>query len=319
MSNEYGFFAGKNHDRKYSADDFCALFSDFFSDGILGKDTNSFKVSSVGDMELEINGGTAYIQGRWYRRSSSQDLTVTGSDADYGRYDAVVIRCDYKERMIYADIVKGAAGEKPEKYEPVRNESVYELVIAYVYVEMNTVAITQADITDTRGDASLCGFVTNAIENVDTSGLFAQYDAQWELLKAACAQDSQMVISAWDKLNTVKTVNGIDPVNGNVTVTQGNIPSGDGAYQMPYRVERGSFTTTTTVNTISFAENFKSAPIVLATGTDMKSGDTSYGVAHFGLISASESGFEINVFMGRNHLTLGTSLPCNVTWIAFGN
>ena len=61
MSNEYGFFASKEHDRRYSADDFSAFFGDFFTNGVLGSDTNSLKVSAAGDMNISIASGTAYI------------------------------------------------------------------------------------------------------------------------------------------------------------------------------------------------------------------------------------------------------------------
>ena len=55
-----------------------------------------------------------------------------------------------------------------------------ELCLAYVYVEASATAITQADITDTRSDTSVCGWVTGLIEQVDTSTLFAQWEAAYQ-------------------------------------------------------------------------------------------------------------------------------------------
>ena len=93
MSNEYGFFASKDHDRRYSADDFSAFFNDFFTNGVLGSDTNALMVTAAGDMDISIAAGTAYINGHWYRKSSAQVLSLGDSDTVYGRTDAVVIRC----------------------------------------------------------------------------------------------------------------------------------------------------------------------------------------------------------------------------------
>lgn len=204
MSNEYGFFASKEHDRRYSADDFSAFFGDFFTNGVLGSDTNSLKVSAVGDLNISIASGTAYINGHWYRKSSAQVLSLGDSDTAYGRTDAVVIRCDLEKRMVYPFIIEGEPAEAPKQPLPVRNEKCYDLVLAYIDVAANCVEVTEADITDKRGFDDVCGFVTSAIDHIDTTALFKQYEAQWELLKAGCAQDSAAVIAAWNKLVTVK-------------------------------------------------------------------------------------------------------------------
>lgn len=42
------------------------------------------------------------------------------------------------------------------------------------------VEITQADITDTRPDETVCGFVKGVIEQINTKNLFAQYQAAFE-------------------------------------------------------------------------------------------------------------------------------------------
>ena len=196
MSNEYGFFASKEHDRRYSADDFSAFFNDFFTNGVLGSDTNSLMVSAVGDMNISIAAGTAYINGHWYRKSSAQVLSLADSDKVYGRIDAAVIRCDLEKRMVYPFIIEGIPASAPAQPLPVRNEKCCDLVLAYIDVAANCVEVTAADITDKRGFDDVCGFVTSAIDHIDTSALFRQYEAQWELLKAACSNDSAAVIKA---------------------------------------------------------------------------------------------------------------------------
>lgn len=268
MSNEYGFFASKEHDRRYSADDFSAFFNDFFTNGVLGSDTNALKVTAGGNMDVSVAAGTAYINGHWFRRKSAQVLALTDSDKVYGRIDAVVIRCDLEKRMVYPFIIEGIPASAPAQPSPVRDEKCYDIVLAYVKVAANCVAVTAADIDDKRGDGNVCGFVTSAIDHIDTTGLFKQYDAQWELLKAGCAKDAAAVIKAWSALNALKTINGTEPTDGNIVLTQGLIPSGDNAYQMPYYIQSGTVTVTSGMKSgtsIAFPKAFKSTPLLALT------------------------------------------------------
>lgn len=198
MSNEYGFFAAKNHDRRYSADDFSAFFSDFFTDGVLGNNTENLMVRASEDMKLTVSGGTAYIKGRWFRRADSTEVTISDSDTLYERYDAVVLRCDYNERSVYIRITEGVPSAAPERPAPVRDTGCYDLVLAYVRVGANVTEITQADICDTRGDSGLCGWVTGVIDKIDTAALFAQYQAAWDNFVLGLGKDERVTIDTAD-------------------------------------------------------------------------------------------------------------------------
>lgn len=310
MSNEYGFFAAKNHDRRYSAEDLCALFRDFFTDGVYGKDTNGFAVTADGGMSISVGGGTAYIRGHWYRKSSSQVLEASCGNTAYGRYDGVVIRCDYEKREVYASVREGIPSETPEKPAPQRDESAYEIVLAYIYVGAGLAEITQADITDTRSDTSLCGWVTGVIDQIDTTALFAQYEAQWELLRAACEQDEAAVIAAWDSLNTVKKVNSVEPVNGNVSLVQGDIPSGKNAYQLPFLVQAGTVTKASPM-TVTFPVAYKTAPVVVCTANLTEDSSTSLsGSGYYFKTKVTKTGFTLYSY--------STSACDNINWVAFG-
>lgn len=318
MSNEYGFFASKEHDRRYSADDFSTFFGDFFTNGVLGSDTAALMVSAAGNMDISIAAGTAYINGRWYRKASAQVLTVGDSDTVYGRVDAVVIRCDLEKRMVYPYIIEGVAEETPAQPLPVRNEKCYDLVLAYVNVAANCVEVTAADITDKRGFDDVCGFVTSAIDHIDTKGLFNQYEAQWELLKAGCAQDADAVIAAWSALNTVKAINDIPPVNGNIALTQSLIPSDGTAYQMPYFVQSGTVTVGKDANTveITFPRAFKAVPTIVL-GTTSIPTDTRYPIiaTHN---QASAGGFTLIVKIINSGGVAALNQSSTVGWAAFG-
>ena len=321
MSNEYGFFASKEHDRRYSADDFSAFFNDFFTNGVLGSDTNSLMVSAVGDMNISIAAGTAYINGHWYRKSSAQVLSLGDSDTMYGRTDAVVIRCDLEKRMVYPYVIEGVPEEEPAQPLPVRNEKCYDLVLAYIDVAANCVEVTAADITDKRGFDDVCGFVTGAIEHIDTSALFKQYEAQWALLKAACEQDADAVIKAWEQLVTVTSVNGNAPSNGNVALTQSDIPSDGVAYQMPYYVQSGTVTVGKSALEgigITFPRAFKTAPLVIF-GTAVNPSYAKFPTAASYNNLTNEGFTLVAVRLGSSGAsTIPDASPCIVNWVALG-
>lgn len=321
MSNEYGFFASKEHDRRYSADDFSAFFNDFFTNGVLGSDTNSLMVSAAGDMNISIAAGTAYINGHWYRKSSAQVLSLGDSDTVYGRKDAVVIRCDLEKRMVYPYVIEGVPEEEPAQPLPVRNEKCYDLVLAYIDVAANCVEVTAADITDKRGFDDVCGFVTSAIDHIDTSALFRQYEAQWELLKAACSNDSAAVIKAWSELIAVKKINGIVPTEGEVKLTQSLIPSDGVAYQMPYYVQSGTMTVGKSALEgigITFPRAFTAAPLVIF-GTAVNPSYARYpAIASYN--NLTNKGFTLIALRagGSSINTIPDSAPCVVNWVALG-
>ena len=321
MSNEYGFFASKDHDRRYSADDFSAFFNDFFTNGVLGSDTNSLMVSAVGDMNISIAAGTAYINGHWYRKSSAQVLSLGDSDTMYGRIDAVVIRCDLEKRMVYPYIIEGVPEEEPAQPLPVRNEKCYDLVLAYIDVVANCVEVTAADITDKRGFDDVCGFVTSAIDHIDTSALFKQYEAQWALLKAACEQDTDAVIKAWEQLVTVTSVNGKAPSNGNVALTQSDIPSDGTAYQMPYYVQSGTLTVGKSALDgidITFPQAFKAAPLIIF-GASVNPSYAKYPTAASYNNLTNEGFTLIASRVGSSGAsTIPDAAPCVVNWVALG-
>ena len=321
MSNEYGFFASKDHDRRYSADDFSAFFNDFFTNGVLGSDTNSLMVSAVGDMNISIAAGTAYINGHWYRKSSAQVLSLGDSDTMYGRIDAVVIRCNLEKRMVYPYVIEGVPEEEPAQPLPVRNEKCYDLVLAYIDVAANCVEVTAADITDKRGFDDVCGFVTSAIEHIDTSALFKQYEAQWALLKAACEQDADAVIKAWEQLVTVTSVNGNAPSNGNVALTQSDIPSDGTAYQMPYYVQSGTMTVGKSALDgidITFPQAFKAAPLIIF-GASVNPSYAKYPTAASYNNLTNEGFTLIASRVGSSGAsTIPDAAPCVVNWVALG-
>ena len=303
--NEYGFFGSKNKDRTYSSDDFSAFFSDIFTDGVLGNSTSNLQVVANGNLSLTVKSGTAYIGGRFFRPIVDKTVTLDDSDATYARYDLIVLRCDYVNREIYLDVITGIPSATPAVPELQRNTNVYDLGLASVHVKSGALSVTQSDIRDLRFDNNYCGVVTGVVDTINTTDLFAQYEAQWELLRAACAQDEAAVIAAWESLNTVKKVNGIEPVNGNISMPLNKIPNGGGYYKSEYYIQAGTYNVTGGTATITFGTAYKDVPYVFVSYTASEASNSTPIVT-----SRSKTGFTVK--KGT------TAAYAGFDWVAFG-
>lgn len=263
MAKDFGFFP----DETYGPDDFTTYFRDFYSNGIKAEDTSYFAVSESKGMDLTVKSGIAYIDGHFYRPHDNLTVTLAESDTEFTRIDLVEIKCDYVAKKLYVDVITGEPSETPTVPKLQRDAAAYCLGLAAVTVAANASEITKADIKDLRFDENYCGMVVGKINTISTAALFAQYEAQWELLKAGCAQDAEAVIAAWNALNTVKSVNGIKPVNGNVEFNLDQIPDGEtyrkiqictGQISVPESSDSSSYV-------ITFPKAFTAVPTVLCT------------------------------------------------------
>jgi hypothetical protein len=52
--------------------------------------------------------------------------------------------------------------------------------LAEIYVSAGATAITAANITDKRADTSVCGYVTGLVDQIDTTDMWAQLQADFE-------------------------------------------------------------------------------------------------------------------------------------------
>lgn len=187
MGQTSGFFESVvdetgEYDRIYYASQFAKYFSRFVGNGVFADPTDQLKVEALGsgNMSVLVKKGMAFINGYWYELDANETITLTNSGTDYPRWDAIVLRCDMSDRVIQLAVKQGNYDESPTKPSIVQNDETYELCLAYVYVAKEAVEIYAQDITDTRSDESVCGFVAALIEQLQTSELFAQYQAIFE-------------------------------------------------------------------------------------------------------------------------------------------
>ena len=169
------------NDTDYLADDLRAWHIGR-SPGIVNFTGNDFAVSASGGMNVSVSKGAAYLftgtdnpGGVIFLDNTEESGTFeTASSTD--RYDYVAIEYNEAENNVSVKYVKG----NDTKPTPKRDASTYQLIPAIIRVRANAGSITNADITDTRMDESLCGLCVDMMARIPTE----QYNKQFmELLK----------------------------------------------------------------------------------------------------------------------------------------
>ena len=175
MSLDHAFFYKSiNGDRVYDDTSFEHWLKKFFTSGVF---LNDLQVSANDDMTVTVGGGYVNIDGKVKVFTSESSLIIETAGASYPRIDSIVLERNDSERDIILKVVKGGYSSEPVAHTPVRQDGVYQLVIAQVLVNAGAVKVTQANITDTRSNTELCGIVAGAVDQIDFSQVQAQFDS----------------------------------------------------------------------------------------------------------------------------------------------
>ncbi|MHC1694610.1 MAG: tail fiber protein [Eubacteriales bacterium] len=148
-------------DRGASSADWAAYVSRMFTDGYFRLLDGQLEPSiSATPMSVDIAAGSAMIKGRQY----SQDETVTvslGLSDSQPRIDRIVLRLSTEaaDRNILLKVLKGTPAASSVAPELIRTASVYDICLAQIAVGPNAIQIVEDNLTDTRNDEALCGYV----------------------------------------------------------------------------------------------------------------------------------------------------------------
>ncbi len=166
MAIESGFFNSSGGDRKYNAEQISRYFENILSSGIFKRINDCMKVSAGGGMNLTVSPGAGLIDCHWFRASTAEIVTIPTAHAVLPRLDNVVARLDMTEagRAITLEVVAGTPAENPAPVAPTRTESLYDLVLARVLVPAGAASIAADNITDTRGNDDICGYVHSLVD-----------------------------------------------------------------------------------------------------------------------------------------------------------
>ena len=161
-------------DRVYDAEDMTSYLDKLIGNGVFPNPSDNLQVAASSGMNVVVRGGQAWINGHKLINTAAMSLTVDASDVVLGRIDRVVAYVDHTERACGIEIKKGELAANPVAPELVRTTDRYELSLATIAVAKQASTITTLDITDTRMDSTVCGYVQGLIQQISTDTMWEQ-------------------------------------------------------------------------------------------------------------------------------------------------
>lgn len=182
MAIRSGFHNSVNGDRTYNAEDMNRPYKDLVSNGVFPNPSTQLQVLASSGMTVSVSAGGGLFGNGWAYNDAPVLLTLEPAEQTLNRIDAIVIKRDDSEdvRNTVLYIKKGIPANTPTAQSMTHDGYVDEYCLAQIYVGAKVTQITQAEITDTRPDTSVCGWVTGLIEQVDTSTLFIQWQTAYQ-------------------------------------------------------------------------------------------------------------------------------------------
>lgn len=215
MAMRYGYFDSEItgvdsegmpiFDRAETSELFRLLFAKLLTNGVLARPGDCFQVVA-GDtgLTIKVRPGFGLINGAFAYDSADATYELATAPTQYSRIDRVVLRCNYLERKCEIIVKTGTPTTTPiapELLQPASGDY-YELGLALVTISTNQAVMTQSSITDTRADSSVCGYITQFIDSIDTEVFFAQFEAFYAEFvaksNASYSQFEQMARAAYD-------------------------------------------------------------------------------------------------------------------------
>ena len=120
MGTYANFYNSDNGDRVYDADSFSEWLRPFFKTGVFN---GELQVLASSGMEVIVDTGNAFIEGKLKKFDSQTTLTVEQASANSTRIDAVVCRRNDTDRDFTLMVVKGSTVAPL----PVRENGIYDI------------------------------------------------------------------------------------------------------------------------------------------------------------------------------------------------
>ena len=155
----YGLFWNSEHgDRTYDASSFEYWLKKFFTSGVFNGD---LQVVATSSMIVRVDPGYANVDGKVKFLNSALNIVLDAANSTRPRIDTIVVTRDNINREIRFEKVTGQySTDEPQPTAPIRNAEIYQLVLAQIYVAAGVTSVIQANISDTRSNPNLCGWIT---------------------------------------------------------------------------------------------------------------------------------------------------------------
>ena len=163
------------YDRMYNAQDFTNYLDKIVGSGVFPNPSTNLQVMASSGMNIIVKAGSGWINGHKMVNSIDYPMTLANSDVLLDRIDRIIFYVDYSVREMGIAILQGTPATNPSAPAITRDETRVEYSLATIRVKKQATSITQANITDTRGNSSVCGYVQGLIQQVSTETLFAQW------------------------------------------------------------------------------------------------------------------------------------------------
>ena len=180
---ECGFFNASEitpgvYDRVYSAEDMSNPYTRLITDGIFparqGYNDPTFKVSSMGDLDIKIDAGEGIFWSKWFRLTQAQTLTLDSNSTEYSRIDSIIIEVNTNVRLGRVIYRAGTAAATPVAPDLINNGYTKEYRIANITVPSYATEIDDSYISDRRGVET--PFCSSLIQTLGTQELFTQWE-----------------------------------------------------------------------------------------------------------------------------------------------
>ena len=181
-----GFFDAIDGDRKYSAEDMNRPYRKLISNGVFatpkGTPSDFLQVFAANNgMNVIVSAGYALIGDKWFENPSDLIITISQNSEVLTRIDSIIAQVDKTQPGRVGSIVyrQGSASSNPIHPNINTEEDIAEFRLADIRISPSCVEITQDLITDCRGSDE-CPWVTSLLYQVDTSTLYAQWQAAYK-------------------------------------------------------------------------------------------------------------------------------------------
>lgn len=162
--------------------------------GVFSLEEN-FKTIANNDMSVTVSKGVAFINdgngGLTVWSEEEKKLVVSTANGVLNRIDAIVLCWDKISNKIFLDIKTGVESSTPVAPLPIRDNKMYELVLAHVAVNAGTILLANSMVTDTRIDSRVCGLVKSSVEEIPTEVIQNQFEEYLLKLKKSIEEAGQ--------------------------------------------------------------------------------------------------------------------------------
>jgi hypothetical protein len=102
-------------------------------------------------MTVEVATGEALVRGHYYRSNATETVTLSDSDPTSPRIDSVILRLDPGANSIVLAVLTGTPAGAPVATSLTQTDTgIYEILIATISVDANSVVVASEDVTDGR-------------------------------------------------------------------------------------------------------------------------------------------------------------------------